>query len=306
MSKIFVVGSINMDAVIKTDRIPDSGETYLGNDFITNPGGKGANQAVAVSKLGGTSIMVGMVGGEFGDKLREALTKYGVDNNFVETDENISSGVAVIIVVGGDNRIILDSGANKLVDEKLVDKALENAKDGDYLICQLEIPLKTVEYAFKKAKSKGMITVLNPAPAKKLNKDILSNCDYFIPNQAESEFYTDIYPTDEASSFACAKKLEEFGVGKVVITMGKDGSCAVVDGRYYKIDAEKVDVVDTTAAGDTYVGAFVVKLAQGYSMEKAMSFASKASAVTVTRNGAQQAIPFLGEIDDKCKNCEKH
>ena len=152
------------------------------------------------------------------------------------------------------------------------------------------------KYAMQKAKEKGMVTIFNPAPAKKISDCILNSCDYFVVNQTETEFFTGIYPSDENSSLCAAKKLNESGVKTVIITLGAKGSCAIYDEKYIKIDDEKVNVVDTTAAGDTFVGAFAVKLAEGNSVESAMNFASKASALTVTKAGAQQSIPYLQEL----------
>lgn len=210
--KIFVVGSLNMDLVIKAPFMPENGMTIGGEGFMTNPGGKGANQAAAIGKLGGNVRMVGCVGEAFGAELKGALDGYGVNTEYVKSVGGVSSGIAVIIVVDGDNRIILDAGANAKVSESLVDEALKEAEAGDYLVSQLEIDLSIVEYALKKAKEKGMVTLLNPAPAAKLSEGILANSDYFIPNQSEAEFYTGIYPEDEASAKKCAEKLSEQGV----------------------------------------------------------------------------------------------
>ncbi len=295
--KIYVVGSLNMDLVIKAPFLPENGMTISGEGFMTNPGGKGANQAAAVGKLGGEAYMVGCVGEAFGDELKGTLKKYGVHTEYIEKKEGVSSGIAVIVVVDGDNRIILDAGANAKVSEALIDEALTGAKPGDYLVSQLEIDLRTVEYALKKAKEKGMITLLNPAPAAKLGEEILKNCDYFIPNQSEAEFYTGIYPSDEASAKKCAEALAARGVKNVVVTMGAEGSACVADGKYYKADSFKAEAVDTTAAGDTYVGALATRLSEGAGIEEAMTFASKASSITVTRRGAQQSIPVRSEVE---------
>ena len=175
---------------------------------------------------------------------------------------------------------------------------MENAKAGDYVVAQLEIPQNAVAYAFKKAKEKGLITVLNPAPAAKLEAEIFSYCDWFIPNQSEAEFYTGIYPDNEEKAKACAEKLAKSGVKNVLITMGVAGSACISGGKYYKADSFKVQAVDTTAAGDTYVGAFVTRLAEGADVETAMTFASKASSITVTRRGAQQSVPTRKEVDE--------
>ncbi len=296
--KIFIVGSLNMDLVIKAPFMPENGVTITGSDFMTNSGGKGANQAAAVAKLGGNAMMVGCVGNSFGDDLIKNLEGYGVDTQYIVKKDGVSSGVAVIVIVDGDNRIILDAGANAIADEALVDKALADANEGDYLICQLEIPQKTVAYALKQAKEKGLVTVLNPAPAAKLIDGVLSYCDYFIPNQSETEFYTGIYPTDEESVRKAAEKLGATGVKNVVITMGEQGSAALVNGEFAQAKRYKVKAVDTTSAGDTYVGALITMLSQGKNIKDAMDFASKASALAVTKNGAQQSIPYLQDVLD--------
>ena len=183
------------------------------------------------------------------------------------------------------------------MSEALVDEALAEAEAGDYLVAQLEIGLPVVEYALEKAKEKGMVTMLNPAPAAELSEKTLSFCDYFIPNQSEAEFYTGIRPADEVSAKKCAEALAAKGVKNVVVTMGAEGSAYIGGGRYVKVNAFRAEAVDTTAAGDTYVGALAVRLSEGADVEEAMIFASKASSVTVTRRGAQQSIPFRREVE---------
>ncbi|MGN1078446.1 MAG: ribokinase [Candidatus Gallimonas sp.] len=295
--KIYVAGSLNMDLTIRAPYAPAKGETLTGDGFMTTPGGKGANQAVAVGKLGGNVSMIGMVGSAFGDELISSLRHANVNTEFVGRTEQASSGIAVIVVVDGDNRIILDRGANGMVSRELIDRALEDAQAGDYFVIQLEISLDMVKYGLEKAKSKGLITVLNPAPAAALDDGIFAACDYFMPNQTEAEFYTGIYPKDEESARECAARLNGKGVKNVVITMGEQGSVGVCGGEYYTAEAVRVDAVDTTAAGDTYVGAFVTALSEGAKTGEAMKFASHASALTVTKRGAQAAIPSRGEVD---------
>ncbi len=285
-----------MDLVIRAPFMPENGVTINGEGFITNPGGKGANQATAVGKLGGSAYMVGCVGNEFGEELKNTLNGYSVNTDYVKKVEGVSSGIAVIVVVDGDNRIILDAGANAKVDKELIDSALANAETGDFVICQLEISQEMVEYAFAKAKQKGLTTVLNPAPAAKVSDGIMKNCDWFIPNQSETEFYTGIYPTDENSAKECAKILAQKGVKNLLITMGVSGSACITGENYVHANSFKVDAIDTTAAGDTYVGAFITALSEGAEIMDAMTFASKASSITVTRKGAQQSIPYRKEI----------
>ena len=290
-----------MDLVIRAARVPQGGETILGEGFLSNPGGKGANQAVAVAKLGGEAYMVGCVGREFGADLLETLQKYGVHADHVRRETDLSSGIAVIIVADGDNRIILDTASNGRTDEALVDRAFADAKEGDYLLVQLEIGLPTVAYALKEAKKRGMITVLNPAPAAKLSQALYADCDWFVPNQTEAQFYTGIYPLDEESIRRCAEKLGRLGVKNVLITLGTDGSASVSKGVFRRVDPVPAAAVDTTAAGDTYVGAFVTRLSEGAEIETAMHFASTASALTVTRRGAQCAIPLRAEVEAYAK-----
>lgn len=299
--RIYIVGSLNMDLVIRAARMPQGGETILGEGFLSNPGGKGANQAVAVAKLGGEAYMVGCVGREFGADLLETLQKYGVHADHVRRETDLSSGIAVIIVADGDNRIILDTASNGRTDEALVDRAFADAKEGDYLLVQLEIGLPTVAYALKEAKKRGMITVLNPAPAAKLPQALYADCDWFVPNQTEAQFYTGIYPSDEESIRKCAEKLGRLGVKNVLITLGTDGSASVSKGVFRRVDPVPAAAVDTTAAGDTYVGAFVTRLSEGAEIETAMHFASTASALTVTRRGAQCAIPLRAEVEAYAK-----
>lgn len=290
-----------MDLVIRAARVPQGGETILGEGFLSNPGGKGANQAVAVAKLGGEAYMVGCVGREFGADLLETLQKYGVHADHVRRETDLSSGIAVIIVADGDNRIILDTASNGRTDEALVARAFADAKEGDYLLVQLEIGLPTVAYALKEAKKRGMITVFNPAPAAKLPQALYADCDWFVPNQTEAQFYTGIYPLDEESIRRCAEKLGRLGVKNVLITLGTDGSASVSKGVFRRVDPVPAAAVDTTAAGDTYVGAFVTRLSEGAEIETAMHFASTASALTVTRRGAQCAIPLRAEVEAYAK-----
>ena len=294
--KIYIVGSLNMDLVIKAPFMPENGVTISGEGFMTNPGGKGANQAAAIGKLGGQAYMVGCVGDAFGDELKNTLKDYGVHTEFVEKQTGVSSGIAVIVVVDGDNRIILDKGSNAKVSKTLIDEALATAKQGDYLVTQLEIGFDMVEYALSEAKKRGMNTVLNPAPAAKLTEGILANSDYFIPNQSEAEVYTGIYPKDEETAKECANVLRKVGVKNLLITMGVEGSVCISEGKYHKANAFKVEAIDTTAAGDTFVGAFVTALSEGKTEMEAITFASKASSITVTRRGAQQSIPIRSEV----------
>jgi len=293
---IYVVGSINMDLVIHAPFMPDNGVTITGSNFLKNPGGKGANQAVACAKMDVETYMVGSLGNAFKDDLINTLKGYNVNTEHIEIHSSVSSGIAVIVIVDGDNRIILDKGANELVTKENIKKSLDGAKKGDYLICQLEIPQEMIKYAFELGKEKGMITVLNPAPAANLINGILPLIDFFIPNQSECEFYTGVYPKDEKTQKEAFKKLKSLGIKNLIITLGLDGSCALTDEEFIHVPARKVNAIDTTAAGDTYIGALVSELSKGNNLKDAMTFASIASSITVTRAGAQVAIPTIDEV----------
>ncbi|MBO4573483.1 MAG: ribokinase [Clostridia bacterium] len=293
--KIYVIGSINMDLVIGTDVMPERGQTLSGHGFMTNPGGKGANQAVAVAKLGGSVEMVGCVGNAFGDELVSTLRNYGVGVKYVKKLDDVSSGIAVIVVSEGDNRIILDAGANGRLDKDAVLSALSDAEAGDWLICQLEVPLDTVTYALKLAKEKKMTTVLNPAPAAKIPSAAFADVDYFVPNQTETEFYTGVFPSDVALARHAADILKAQGIKNVIITMGSEGAAIFADKELFA-PSFKVEAIDTTAAGDTFVGALVTRLSSGDDIAAAATYANKASSITVTRKGAQQSIPTKEEL----------
>jgi len=291
MKKVFVFGSMNMDLVINSPYMPQKGETMFGSGFMTNPGGKGANQAAAAGKLGAQVYMGGAVGDDsFGAQLLENLRTFGVNVDAVRTVPDCSTGIAVIIVVDGDNRIILDGGANQQVTNSDVDRLLVGAQAGDIFICSLENPIPVLGYALQEAKKKEMYTVLNPAP---MNTDIipyLSSVDMLIPNETEY-------------AMLCGNKLPDGGetlldkgVKDLTVTLGSKGYCYISRGEMICEDCIKVPVVDTTAAGDTFCGALCAELSMGRTVPQALSFANRAAAVTVTRKGAQSAIPTRNEV----------
>ena len=299
---IYVLGSINMDMVAVPPYMPKNGETLTANKYYTNPGGKGANQASAIAKLGGKVKMIGKVGSDaYGPVMKNNLASYGVDVEDVTTAEG-NSGIAIIIVVDGDNRIILDPGANFKVTKEDVDKGLCKAKSGDILIMQLEVPMDIVTYAADEAKKKGMTVILNPAPAVKLGQDLLCNVDIITPNETETEILTGISPDSEVELTLAVKEYYKYGIKNVVITMGSRGAIVTYGNNIVPIEARKVKAVDTTSAGDTYVGAIAVKLDAGVDIVTACKFASVASSITVTRAGAAQSIPTLDEVEEIMKN----
>lgn len=302
---IYVLGSINADLVANVRRMPKAGETLSADSFFINQGGKGANQAVAIGKLGGDVSMIGKVGDDsYADMLRESLGSAGVNVGSVSRAD-CGSGIALIIVEDGDNRIILSKGANHKITRADVDEGLKDAAAGDALVLQLEIPLDTVEYALCQAKKKGMITVLNPAPAVPLPSAVLQNTDIITPNESETEILTGVFPHDEAHIALAVRHFYKAGVKNVIITMGERGSAVSFGQEITLVPAKKVKAVDTTGAGDTFVGAMTVRLTQGADIVSACRFATCASAITVRRKGAAVSIPTLQEVEreypDDCK-----
>lgn len=293
---IYVLGSINADFVANVKRMPKAGETMASESFFINQGGKGANQAVAIAKLGENVKFIGKVGSDAnGEMLKNSIRSFGVDVSNLSVAD-CASGIALIIVENGENRIILDRGANFKITDADVDAALKNAKSGDIFVTQLEIPLKTVEYALCKAKEKGMITILNPAPAVKLSSEILSYVDVITPNETETEILTGINPVDEVHITLAVKHFYGRGIKNVIITLGSRGSAVSFGNEITLVDAKKVKVVDTTGAGDTFIGAVAAQLNRGADIVTACRFATCASAITVSRAGASVSIPTVEEV----------
>lgn len=283
--KIFIVGSINTDLVINAPYMPQQGETLQGSDFITARGGKGANQAVAAARLGGNVVMCGCIGNDaFGEETIRFLQKDGIDVSHIRRIENASTGTAVIVVIDGNNRIILDRGANACLMEKDIDETLETARVGDIYLTQLENPIEIIGYGLKKAKEKGMYVVLNPAPANKEIEPYLGYCDLITPNESELELLG-----------GREKLLEK--VETLLVTLGGEGFEITTKVDTQKYSCMKVKVVDTTAAGDTLCGGLVVKMAEGKLLAEAAKFGSKAASIACTRKGAQPSIPMRNEVE---------
>lgn len=303
MKKIVVLGSINMDLVTFCDRAPVGGETLLGKEFRQIPGGKGANQAVAMGKLGSEVTMLGKVGTEgMGDILINSMRNDGVDVSRIEKVHGVSTGIAKIIVEdNGQNRIIVVPGTNGLVDREYVDRNLDIIAAADILVCQLEIPVETVKYAFQKAKELGKITVLNPAPARELDEEIIRNSDYIIPNETELEIISgskiDISETLDSVEVAAGKLLEN-GVKGLLITLGSKGSLYIDEEIQIMTPAYKVTAIDTTAAGDSFIGGFVRGMAEMMPLKDCVELGTKVAAISVTRIGAQTSLPTWEEIEN--------
>lgn len=299
-TKIIVVGSSNTDMVVKSEHLPKPGETVMGGTFMMNSGGKGANQAVAIAKLGGEVCFVCNVGDDvFGKKSIEDYNKYRLDTSHIRTISNEHSGVAIInIDCQGENSIAVASGVNMSLSCEDIDKAEASFKEAAIVLLQLEVPLATVIHAARIAKMNGATVVLNPAPAPRepLPDELLTNIDIIIPNKTEAEQLSGVEITDVSSVQKAIKQIADKGIGTVIVTLGSKGSYTCQDGYYLHIPANKVNTVDTTAAGDTFCGALCVALAEGKSLTEAITFGSKAASITVTRMGAQDSIPFREEI----------
>jgi ribokinase len=296
--KIVVAGSSNTDMVIVADHFPAPGETILGGKFLMNPGGKGANQAVAASRLGGSVAFISKVGQDvFGQQTIQNLKSEGIDVSGVAMDPDNPSGVAQITVdKHGENCIVVASGANMSLNEADIDRSFHLIEAADILLMQLEVPLGTIEYAAKKAFEINKKVILNPAPAAILSDDLYA-CLYAItPNETETEFLTGTKVSDEHSAREAAEYFVKKGVRIVVITLGAAGAWLYSPDIAKMIPAPTVKAVDTTAAGDTFTGALAVALSRGDDLEVSVRFANMAAAMAVTKMGAQSSIPFLSEL----------
>lgn len=298
-NRIVVVGSLNMDLVVSSPRIPEIGETISGHDFHTIPGGKGANQAVGCAKLGADVAMLGAVGDDaYGKALLESLRSHGVNTDNVAVVEK-NTGIASIIHTATDNCIIVVPGANAAFDtERLVSLEPQIAQAG-VLLVQLEIDIKTVERALEVAKRGGVTTILNPAPAASLPERLLRLADFVTPNETELEVLCGREIGSEAElELALADWSGRYG-GQLIVTRGAIGCSYLCEGRLRTVPALSVEVVDTTGAGDAFNGALAHCLAQGWPLEKAVPFAVTTSSLSVTRFGAQAGMPVLKEVLDR-------
>lgn len=296
--KIVVIGSSNTDMVVKSSRLPMPGETVLGGAFMMNPGGKGANQAVAIARLLGNVTFISKMGNDlFGKQSIEMYADENINTDYIFSDPHLPSGVALIMVdTNGENCITVASGANGSLSSHDIDKAKDIVESADIILMQLEVPMETVEYAAKMANEKGIKVILNPAPAAFLSNALL-NCLYaIVPNENEAEMLSGIKVVDWESAKRAANLISLKGVKIVVITLGSKGALIKDGDNYHEVTVTKINAVDTTAAGDTFCGAFCVGLSEGLSILEAVKFANKAAGITVTREGAQAAIPFRKEL----------
>jgi ribokinase len=298
-AKVVIVGSLNMDLVTRAPRLPRGGETLAGHSFVTVPGGKGANQAVAAARLGTDVAMVGCVGDDaYGEQLRAALLAEGIDCTAVTAIDGESTGVALIVVDdNSQNAIVIVAGGNGHVTAQVVDRFDALLSQAEVIVCQLEIPVATVGHVLKRGRELGKIVILNPAPASgPLPADWYPLIDYLIPNETEAALLTGLPVDSVATADRAASALLAAGAGKVIVTLGAQGSLFANGARSQHFPAPTVQAVDTTAAGDTFVGGFAAALAEGKSESDAIRFGQIAAALSVTRAGAQPSIPTLTDV----------
>ena len=301
--KIYVLGSINYDVMIESERFPKIGETLKGYNYIESVGGKGSNQAYVCAKLGAAVSMIGQVGfDEHGEKAIEVLKKTSIDVTSIEKTDKTHTGVAVILSSSGDNSIILDEGANGIISSKSISQALQKAERGSILICQFEIPVNTVLDAIKKAKSKNMITILNPAPAYQFDEDFYQYIDYLILNETETEILTGVFPNNKNDIIQLQKYFSSIGANKVVITLGDKGSIYIAFDKILKFPPMAVDTVDSTGAGDTFIGTFAYYLSKGEKIEDIMQLANIAGALSCLKYGAKEGVPSIQDIELKARS----
>jgi len=302
-ARIAVVGSLNMDLVVRAPHMPVPGETVIGSDFRTIPGGKGANQAVAAARLGAEVIMIGRVGDDdFGRAQLRNLSELDIDTAHVTVDSEAATGIALITLdTSGQNSIVLAPGANMRLTKEDINAAQGAIVWSDVLVLQLENPLEVVVHAIDIAYAEGVKVILNPAPARPLPKETLAKLDYLIPNESETALLTGIEVANLDSAKEAAERLREEGVGTVILTLGARGAFLASAEESVHVPGYSVEVVDTTAAGDAFVGGLAVALAQGQNLAEAVRYANAAGALAVTRLGAQPSLPTRQEVEEFMK-----
>jgi ribokinase len=299
MGRVFVAGSINMDVVATADRHPRVGETVAGNAVLYFPGGKGANQAVAAAKLGAPTTLIGRIGKDaFGDELKAFLAAQGVDLSFVQRVAEAHTGTAIITVANADNTIVVIPGANALVDAG--DVVAPVLAKSDVAVSQFEIPLPTIGAFFEHARAAGATTILNPAPAVEFDRAVLDLVDVLILNESELSFLTEteLRDTDDHARFIEAVGCLQTGPDQIIcVTLGKRGALALIDGEPLIIAGRTVEAVDTTGAGDCFIGAVAAGLSAGNSIRDALAYANVAASICVQRMGAAPSMPTAAEVE---------
>lgn len=297
--RILVVGSSNTDMVIQTDHLPVPGETILGGTFFMNPGGKGANQAVAIARLDGKVTFICKIGKDvFGYQSKQLFEDEGIDVSHIFFDAEQPSGIAMITVDNkAENCITVASGANMNLTPDDLASAQSAINEAEIILLQLEIPMNTVEYVARTAKKQNKKVILNPAPAQPLSEELLKSLYLITPNETEAELITGQKITDVETAIKAASLIRAKGVENVIITMGSQGALVYTGSICELVPAYKVKAIDTTAAGDIFNGALVVAIAEGHGWIEAARFACKASAIAVTRAGAQSSAPYKKEVE---------
>ncbi len=297
MPKITVIGSINMDLSISADPLPREGETVHGSDFRMLPGGKGSNQSIAAARLGADVTFVGCVGQDtFGETLCGHLVQEHIHTDYVHAVPDCSTGTAVILLHQGDNRIIVDRGANNSLSIEHVLEAADCIRQSDIVMGQFEAPMDALKCAFSIAKEQGITTLLNPAPFQPFDEEILQLTDIIIPNEIECAQLTGIGPQTEENLILAMKKLRTLGPKEVIVTLGDQGAAYLEGDTLCRVPARKVTAIDTTGAGDSFCGSLAWALSNGCSMEEAVHTAICVSSIAVTRRGASSSYPSLAEL----------
>lgn len=297
--KILVLGNSNIDLIFKIPRFHRPGETILAEGFTTTFGGKGANQAITAKRLGADVLFLTKVGNDhYGTVYRQNLIKNGLDQRWILRDKNLPSGMAVIeLTPKGENRIIASLGANGSLTESDLKKLNPFWKDIKVFVTQLEIPLSTVKTGLKLAKENGAITLLNPSPPVALRSSIFSLTDFLVPNEVEAQILTGIMWRKDKDLRSIAQRLIEMGPKNVIITLGPKGLFFKNQGEEIWIKAYKVKVIDTTGAGDAFLGAFACALSEERPIREALRFANGAGALATTKLGAQPSLPFRKDLE---------
>lgn len=295
---ILVVGSLNVDTTLTVDHLPEPGETILATKLNTSMGGKGQNQAVAMSRLGSKVKMIGAVGkDEKGSDILIGLKNEGIDTKGIIETETVTGMASIYLDTSGNNNIVVYPGANFKIDPKDIEDKIDLFKGIKYCVMQLETPLEVIYKTLEICKENNIITILNPAPANKdFNEKYLDLVDYLVPNETELSLLTGVELSGSNIS-ELANQLLKKGCKNVLVTLGSEGSLLVNNSEEIKVDSEKVQVVDTTAAGDSYIGGFVTSLSEGSDIKEAMKYATKVAAKVVAKKGAIDSLPYKDEIE---------
>ncbi len=296
MKKVFTLGSINVDYITSTDILPGQGETIGAYNFDIMPGGKGANQAIACSRNGAETIFIGAVGDDyFGQKSIDNLNKHRVNTDYVEVIEDVHTGTANVINSNKDNRILVVPGANYKISQDSIDRAFNISNEGDIFLAQFEVEQDILTYALRQAKKKNLTTIINPAPAKDIDPSLYELIDYLIINESECEFLTGINPLAFRDAVLVQDYFKQYGLKNIVLTRGEKGSYLISE-DVIKIGSFNVNVIDTTGAGDSFIGCFASCLTKEISLIYSLVYASACGALTCRGLGAQASIPTFDQV----------